>query len=412
MQSEDDKQVFLYNLREITGINDQDKLITLYYQFNGDITQASNYCLDQQFAGDLQLCQPMQPDFNIPSYSTFLPVRSPFFAPVVQPTSAIQPVPMFDVPQQDGVVIKKESPKKEEKPNNKPSIFGNIEDLFKVINTPKPKKAKLVETPIKVANEKDIIIELAKLTKWKEITYNGIYNHIQQQLDNKISKQTEENCSICICELYDGVYKLPAEKRNDLTKLQELGKEEIPVIQLSKCVSHFFHKQCLAQGIMAEKQKITELFHKCCVCGAIYGVVIGTQPANGRMTIQIVKNRELSLKGFEKCNTIEIIYSFPNGTMNGHKYDGTERVAFLPDNKEGREVLELLKICFERRLTFKVGTSVTTGMSNQVVWNGVHHKTHPNGGATNFGYPDPTYFNRVKEELAAKGITVADIKSV
>jgi len=43
-----------------------------------------------------------------------------------------------------------------------------------------------------------------------------------------------------------------------------------------------------------------------------------------------------------------------------------------------------------------VGRSVTTGLDNQVVWNGIHHKTSMSGGAANFGYPDPTYFNRVK----------------
>ena len=52
-----------------------------------------------------------------------------------------------------------------------------------------------------------------------------------------------------------------------------------------------------------------------------------------------------------------------------------------------------------------MGTSVTTGRKNTVVWNGIHHKTNLYGGATNFGYPDKSYFNRVKEELAAKGVT-------
>ncbi|CAN0380565.1 unnamed protein product [Phaeothamnion confervicola] len=59
----------------------------------------------------------------------------------------------------------------------------------------------------------------------------------------------------------------------------------------------------------------------------------------------------------------------------------------------------------ERRLTFTVGTSITTGRSNCVVWNGVHHKTSIGGGSASFGYPDPTYLDRVKEELAAKGIS-------
>jgi len=55
-------------------------------------------------------------------------------------------------------------------------------------------------------------------------------------------------------------------------------------------------------------------------------------------------------------------------------------------------------------LTFTVGRSVTTGLDNQIVWNGIHHKTSYTGGAANFGYPDPTYLKRVKEELAFKGI--------
>jgi deltex-like protein len=43
-----------------------------------------------------------------------------------------------------------------------------------------------------------------------------------------------------------------------------------------------------------------------------------------------------------------------------------------------------------------------------VVWNGIHHRTALNGGSTNYGYPDPTYFNRVREELAAKSVVLED----
>lgn len=67
-------------------------------------------------------------------------------------------------------------------------------------------------------------------------------------------------------------------------------------------------------------------------------------------------------------------------------------------------MLELLRDAFNRKLTFTVGRSVTTGLDNQVVWNGIHHKTNTTGGASHFGYPDPTYLTRVKEELAFKGI--------
>ena len=36
--------------------------------------------------------------------------------------------------------------------------------------------------------------------------------------------------------------------------------------------------------------------------------------------------------------------------------------------------------------------------------NGVHHKTNTHGGTAYFGWPDPSYLWRVKEELKAKGI--------
>lgn len=62
-------------------------------------------------------------------------------------------------------------------------------------------------------------------------------------------------------------------------------------------------------------------------------------------------------------------------------------------------------MAFERRLTFAVGFSVTRNVDNLVVWNGIHHKTNTHGGSAGFGYPDPTYLKRVKEELALKGLT-------
>jgi len=77
----------------------------------------------------------------------------------------------------------------------------------------------------------------------------------------------------------------------------------------------------------------------------------------------------------------------------------------LPDIPEGRESLALLVKAFERRMSFLVGTSVTTGEKDVVVWS-VHHKTSTHGGSSRFGYPDPTYFNRLKLELADRGVTL------
>ena len=136
---------------------------------------------------------------------------------------------------------------------------------------------------------------------------------------------------------------------------------------------------------------------KCPNCSLIYGILIGDQP-KGYMSAYISEYTHCD--GYEDEGTIIIEYHFPSGKG----YSGTSRTAYLPDNKEGKEILGLLKVSFDRKLTFVVGTSVTTGARNTTVWNGIHHKTSLYGGSTNFGYPDKTYFSRVKEELAAKGV--------
>lgn len=42
-------------------------------------------------------------------------------------------------------------------------------------------------------------------------------------------------------------------------------------------------------------------------------------------------------------------------------------LAYLPDNTEGREILELVKKAFSQRLVFTVGSSLTTGYSTAFV---------------------------------------------
>lgn len=139
-----------------------------------------------------------------------------------------------------------------------------------------------------------------------------------------------------------------------------------------------------------------------------------------------------ALPGY-KCGTIVIQYHFPNGIQGpehpnpGRPYYGTTRIAYLPDNEEGNLVLRMLQCAFNRRLLFRIGQSVTTGADNCVIWNGtfepancveqyahptqigVHHKTSMTGGPSNFGYPDETYLERVKDELAQKGVTPDNI---
>lgn len=68
------------------------------------------------------------------------------------------------------------------------------------------------------------------------------------------------------------------------------------------------------------------------------------------------------------------------------------------------QVLKLLRLAWDRKLTFTIGTSVTTGATDTVVWNEIHHKTESSSNYSGHGYPDPGYLDRVLLELAAQGV--------
>ncbi|KAK2845503.1 hypothetical protein Q7C36_010357 [Tachysurus vachellii] len=166
---------------------------------------------------------------------------------------------------------------------------------------------------------------------------------------------------------------------------------------LEKC-KHSFCTDCLKRAF-----KIKPV---CPTCGVIYGALKGTQP-EGKMKVTY---DQFSLPGYEKYGTITIHYVIPDGLQGnehpnpGQPYHGAVRLAYLPDSPEGKKVLQLLKRAFEQRLIFTVGRSSTTGKSNVVTWNDIHHKTSCTGGPTAYGYPDPDYLKRVQEELKVKGI--------
>ena len=231
-----------------------------------------------------------------------------------------------------------------------------------------------------------ILNKISKITKYYLISPLHILNK------QKYEKSRErDKCSICLCEFYEDIF-IEYDKNPQNEKILE--NTSYDVILLENCVDHFFHIECL-NNLMGDKNNF-----KCPICSKIYGTLIGDMP-EGTFYAYITPDR---CSGYT-CDTIVINYYF----KNGQNYTGTTRVSYLPNNKEGREVLALLKVAFDRKLTFTVGTSVTTGRKNTVVWNGIHHKTSLFGGPTRFGYPDKSYFNRVKEELAAKGVTKESI---
>lgn len=172
---------------------------------------------------------------------------------------------------------------------------------------------------------------------------------------------------------------------------------------LEKC-GHCFCRECICRAF--EDKSV------CPVCGTVYGTLLGNMPING--TMKVLKHPNVHLQGYETYGTLLITYNFPDGIQGkehpspGMPYSGTYREAFLPDSPEGKRVVGLLRKAFNQRLTFTIGTSMTTGRSNVITWNDIHHKTSICGGPECFGYPDPTYLTRVQEELKAKGISVED----
>ncbi|XP_021968355.1 uncharacterized protein LOC110863369 isoform X2 [Folsomia candida] len=157
------------------------------------------------------------------------------------------------------------------------------------------------------------------------------------------------------------------------------------------------HKLCTAcyKQIEITRMTMSGVTHRsirCPFCQAICGIEVGTCP------VGIMRETQSSIPctGYEKWGSIAITYNV-TGT---HPLN---RTAFLPDNDEGQKVLQLLRTAWDRRLCFTIGTSVTTGQQNVLVWN-IHHKTSQSGGVQSYGYPDPSYLDRVKAELRAYGI--------
>ena len=107
--------------------------------------------------------------------------------------------------------------------------------------------------------------------------------------------------------------------------------------------------------------------------------------------------------GFAGYGTIVIRYYIPTGVQKkyhpnpGSVYRPINRTAYLPNTPEGRDLLKRLKHAFSHGLTFTVGTSLSSGLPNSVVWSSIRHKTSRGFGP--FSYPDPSYFSNCNGEL-------------
>ncbi|XP_072738339.1 probable E3 ubiquitin-protein ligase DTX2 isoform X4 [Ciconia boyciana] len=220
---------------------------------------------------------------------------------------------------------------------------------------------------------------------------------VKRYLDEVKGSPADEDCIICMEKLSS------PSGYGDACECSTIKPETVG--RLTNC-QHSFHMLCML-AMYSNGNKDGSL--QCPSCKTIYGEKTGTQP-KGKMEVSTFPQ---SLPGHKDCGTIQIVYHISRGIQGpehpnpGMPYTarGFPRYCYLPDNEKGRKVLELLRVAWKRRLIFTVGTSSTTGESNTVVWNEIHHKTEMDTNLSGHGYPDPNYLDNVLAELAAQGVT-------
>jgi len=188
--------------------------------------------------------------------------------------------------------------------------------------------------------------------------------------------------------------------------LSELSEQPDQCLSLAIC-RHTFHSGCLEPLL-----KNGAAFLVCPSCRCVHGQKEGNMPLTGTISHRLSSSR---LPGHESHGCIEVVFTMSPGVQGPeHPRPGTPytpvgfpRVAFLPDNRQGLEMLHGLYIAFQQRLMFTVGTSLTTGRENSVIWNDIHLKTFMTAGE--HGYPDPHHLDNLREELEGHGITQAEI---
>ena len=244
-------------------------------------------------------------------------------------------------------------------------------------------------------------------------------------------------CIICYSMLnqYDCVrdysFVKPRKRFSNIHTAVVTTKEE-SAFKVKGC-NHIFHLDCAKQIVL---NQTSDTFFECPVCKIIQGIKTGNQPESGEMKIS---KEDFDLPGYKKGwslkknddtngqsgykhifakakGTIIVEYKFTDGIQDdkhpnpGQPYHAHmfPRKAYFPATPEGIRIVRLLRVAFDRRLVFTVGRSATTGKDNVIVWNGIHHKTKI--ADSNYGYPDPSYLQRVEEELKALGVVDSDLQ--
>ncbi|KAJ8388249.1 hypothetical protein AAFF_G00135100 [Aldrovandia affinis] len=284
-----------------------------------------------------------------------------------------------------------------------PALAGITGILMSAAGLPvcltRPPKLVLHPPPVSKSDIKPIpgLGHCCRKTTKKQARKGKTPEEVVKKYLQKVRNPPEEDCTICMEPLGGpSGYKGPGV--GSVSRGESVGR-------LATC-GHQYHLQCLV-AMYNNGNKDGSL--QCPTCKTIYGVKTGNQPP-GKMEYHVIPH---SLPGHPDCRTIRIIYNIPPGIQGpehpnpGKPFTarGFPRHCYLPDSEKGRKVLRLLLVAWDRRLVFSVGTSSTTGESDTVIWNEVHHKTEFGSNLTGHGYPDPGHLDNVLEELRAQGIT-------
>ncbi|KAB1283761.1 E3 ubiquitin-protein ligase DTX3L [Camelus dromedarius] len=245
----------------------------------------------------------------------------------------------------------------------------------------------LTGLPDNLAKAKQYVLNRAGISPLAGEKWNDDHDAPTDSSDSKTASTTFQHSAS------SGVSGVDKEKDICIICMDTINNKRV----LSKC-KHEFCSLCIERAFSYKPV--------CPVCQTSYGIQKGNQP-DGNMSFSYLKD---SLPGYESCGSIKIIYTIKGGIQTkehpnpGKRFYGIQRSAYLPDNQEGREVLRLLRRAFDQKLIFTVGVSRASGFSDVVTWNDIHHKTSCSGGPQCYGYPDPDYLKRVKQELKDKGI--------
>ena len=137
-------------------------------------------------------------------------------------------------------------------------------------------------------------------------------------------------------------------------------------LKTSSCVAlkvcnHVFHRDCIQMAFQSKSQ--------CPTCRVPVGAPQGKSPS-GTMSVSV---NPVRCSGFQ-CDTMVISYNIPAARqLSYHDNPGATHgskvaTAYVPNNEDGVNLLKRLKFAFKHGLTFTVGTSMTSGMTDQCTW--------------------------------------------